>query len=323
VGVDDLASLFEFLLSCLDRFGRPASCLFAGFDVSLLDAEQFKRLDGRSDFDWCFVADSMRVRLSGLFEKVSGIESRLAQAERRFEAEVVQMDRRFTAQLAELEGRLKTQGLETDHQIKAQLAELRLHVDNGDGSLGGALTNLRDIVTDLVDGTDDEHVRQFKAQVNFPLKHVLLPRGHEFQIRTDCARSPQALSVANTAPAWASGYPPPTRAIELAPSNPRDPRQQFYFRDTKCRVIAWIPQVSDTSSEFVEAILDEPSCHELYVIPGPGNPNQSFWFDGEFLFVLSSGHVVTIDENHPYHVRLCKLERNPCQRFSLELIPAE
>jgi hypothetical protein len=70
----DLNSLFEFLLACLDRFGRPASCFFSGFEMSSLNVEQFMGLNSRSDFEWCFVANSMRVKLSGMVEKASAIE---------------------------------------------------------------------------------------------------------------------------------------------------------------------------------------------------------------------------------------------------------
>jgi hypothetical protein len=94
-GPADVDCIFEFLLSCLDRFGMSASCLFSGFDAPLLSIDQFKRLESRRDFHWCFLWNSIRQRLSDLFTELSLTWTRLEQVEWRCEERALKIERRF------------------------------------------------------------------------------------------------------------------------------------------------------------------------------------------------------------------------------------
>jgi hypothetical protein len=224
-----------------------------------LNVKQFKDLDGRTDFDWCFVANSMRGKLSQLVERVAEMESRL-------EAQSREFDRRH-------------------EELRSQLES--------------ELSRLREIVTEVA-----------------PLKHVLFPRGQRFQIVTDCEGTLQALQAVEEAPWPGVGC----CAIQLFVSDPHNPCQQFYFCDAKLRVLSCAG-----ASKFV---LDDPGPvpsyeSRLYGNAPHGGPNQSFWFDGECIFGLSRGMVVTIDATHTYRVRMLQCERKPSQKFRLVPIPPD
>jgi hypothetical protein len=290
---EDVNCLFDFLLSCLDHFGRNASILFEGFDVSHLTVEQFKTLENRTDFDWCFVANSMRLKLSEFLNVVNLAHVKLSDAEKRFEDRV--------------------------NNIEKRLEELYAGLANKNQEIEQKTQNLHQIVADLVEGPDeDQALKTLKTKIRFPRKHFLLPRNHRFQIQTDYTGDSQSLAFVDKRPDWPrySGSPN-GRLLALVPSNPKDPHQHFYFRDVKCRVISSVSAPDLVMDDHVE-----PSHFYFYLHPFHGGLNQLFWFDGQYLFEFCNGRVLTIDDNSDYRMRMCPYEGKPNQRFHLVLIPS-
>jgi hypothetical protein len=67
----DRRRLFDFLVRCLDHFGRCGSILFRDIPVSALSVAELSILHSHRNFDWCFIGQSA---VTSLFDLISESE---------------------------------------------------------------------------------------------------------------------------------------------------------------------------------------------------------------------------------------------------------
>jgi hypothetical protein len=151
-GVDDIHSIFDFLMRCLDRFGSSGSILFRNFDISRLSLNEINRMESDSRLNWSFIGDlhgqilcdvvSRNLRQERLFTKVSTENERLRQ-------EISEIRTELSLWMARFENTLQRERESFRSELDSRISEVESKMLDLSSNLEGRVCTEREDISEF------------------------------------------------------------------------------------------------------------------------------------------------------------------------------